>query len=370
MKIKKILTACMALIITGGAMTAAPQLVPDYSITASAELDDDGSEYTEGAYESLTYRKYSDHIVITGCDDDFEGELIIPSEIEGLPVTVIGDDAFFLCDDITSVTIPDSVTTIEKWAFACCEKLGSVAIPDSVTSIGMCAFYDCVSLSSVVMPESLTTIEAGVFAWCEGLVSITISESVTSIGEGSFSNCSSISSITIPNSVNNIEYGAFAGCESLDSITILDPACYIYDDAATICGKYDYEENDDDYELRNASYDGTICGYEGSSAQAYAEKYGRKFESLGEAPEKFGSMLGDTNGDGVVDAADASDILAMYARSSTTDVTPTEEELKIYDVSKDGGIDASDASTVLAYYAFTSTGGEEMSLEEYIGLRK
>ena len=75
---------------------------------------------------------------------------------------------------MTSVTIPDSVTSIGEWAFYKCEKLQTISISDSVTSIGALAFFDCDSLSSVVLPGSITYIGSGAFLGCTSLKSITV----------------------------------------------------------------------------------------------------------------------------------------------------------------------------------------------------
>ena len=157
-------------------------------------------------------------------------------------VTSIGENAFSYCNSLTSVTIPNSVTSIGESAFSQCSSLTSIDIPNSVTSIGGAAFAGCRSLISVTIGNSVTSIEDGTFADCSSLTSVTIPNSVTSIGEDAFafcsslisvafgesiisigrvafSCCSSLTSITIPNSVTYIGEGAFGGCSSLTSIT-------------------------------------------------------------------------------------------------------------------------------------------------------
>ena len=80
--------------------------------------------------------------------------------------------AFAYCDSLTSVTIPDSVTTIGEWAFADCDSLTSVTIPDSVTSIGYSAFEYCTSLTSVTIPDSVTSIGYSAFRFCYSLTDV------------------------------------------------------------------------------------------------------------------------------------------------------------------------------------------------------
>ena len=133
------------------------------------------------------------------------------------PITRIGYKAFYLCS-LTSVTIPDSVTTIGKSAFWGCKSLTSVTIPDSVTTIGGYAFDYCTSLTSVTIGNSVTTIGWNAFSDCESLTSVTIGNSVTTIGVNAFSNCDSLTSVTIPDSVTEIGEGAFSYCDSLKAV--------------------------------------------------------------------------------------------------------------------------------------------------------
>ena len=135
-------------------------------------------------------------------------------------VTSISYQAFYGCSSLASVSIPNSVTSIGYHAFSGCSSLASVSIPSSVTSIGYHAFQNCSSLTSVTIPGSLTTIERGIFYGCSNLSSVSIPSSVTSIGSEAFQGCSSLSSITIPNSVTRIGSEAFSGCSSLTSVTI------------------------------------------------------------------------------------------------------------------------------------------------------
>ena len=117
-----------------------------------------------------------------------DAEVVIPDTIEGLPVTSIGGRAFYL-SGLTSVTIPNSVTSIGDWAFTSCWGLTSVTIPDSVASIGDGAFYECESLTSVTIGASVTSIGDSAFSGCFGLTSVTIGSSVTSLGDQAFVEC-------------------------------------------------------------------------------------------------------------------------------------------------------------------------------------
>ena len=130
-------------------------------------------------------------------------------------VTRIGNSAFYNCNSLTSITIPNSVTRIGEYAFHNCYSLTSITIPNSVTSIGEGAFYYCNSLTSVIIGNSVTRIGEYAFKNCRSLISISIPASVTSIGTCAFEYCTSLTNIIIPNRVTNIGYSAFSGCTSL-----------------------------------------------------------------------------------------------------------------------------------------------------------
>ena len=150
-------------------------------------------------------------------------------------VTSIGNYAFSGCSGLTSVTIGNSVTSIGDYAFNDCSRLKSVTIGNSVTSIGERAFYDCLNLASITIPNSVTSIGERAFYSCSGLTSVTIGNSVTSIGTGAFYDCSGLKSITIPNSVTSIGGSAFSGCTGITSITIPNSVTSIGNSAFSHC---------------------------------------------------------------------------------------------------------------------------------------
>ena len=288
---KKMLKKVMALVLSVMMIIAA------LPMTASAEI-----------YGDLTYEINEGEVTITDCDESISGDVVIPETIDGYPVIAIGYDAFYFCEDLTSITIPDGVISIGDYAFEYCDSLTSVTIGNGVTSIGDYAFCGCLSLTSITIPDSVTSIGNYAFNYCKSLTSITIPESVTSIGEYTFFNCSSFTSITIPDSVTSIGHCAFSYCSSLTSITIPDSvttigvSAFSYCDSltsitipdsvtsigygafyecdslesVTICNP-DCEIDDSDETIDSNA---TIYGYEGSTAQAYAEKYGREFVAL------------------------------------------------------------------------------------------
>ena len=179
--------------------------------------------------------------------DEATGEGVITFDGE---VTTIGDDAFYLCRSLTSVTIPNSVIEIKGWAFNGCTNLTNVTIPNSVISIEEQAFNACKNITSVTIPDNVLEIGYHAFSNCSSLTSVTIGNGVIEIGYGAFSGCSLLQEFkgelksedgrcliidgvlnsfaigcgateyTIPDIVTSIGDLAFEGCSSLTSVTI------------------------------------------------------------------------------------------------------------------------------------------------------
>ena len=135
---------------------------------------------------------------------------------------VKGGDCYYRVDNgySTYYHYYTSDDVIGDYAFKNCSDLTSLTLPSSVTRIGDYAFYNCSGLTSLTLPSSVTSIGEFAFRYCSGLTSLTIPSGVTSIGMSAFEYCSSLTSLTLPSSVNEIGIYAFHGCSGLTSLTL------------------------------------------------------------------------------------------------------------------------------------------------------
>lgn len=279
---KRILCVLLACCMMFGIMPVVIITADAYSNTDIAYAVEGGNIYFDAATGT-----------ITACDDSVT-TADIPTAINGVSVTSIGNGAFFECSNLTSVVIPEGVTTIGETAFGWCSSLTSIRIPDSVMTIGFRAFCDCISMTSIAIPDSVTTIGVAAFAsclnltdiivddnnsyyastdgilfnktysslikypaeksasryiipdsvsvisdyafdGCSKLTSITIPTNVTSIGTFAFAACSNLSSIVIPEGISGIGYGMFGYCSNLTNLSIPDSVTDIADYAFSHC---------------------------------------------------------------------------------------------------------------------------------------
>ena len=135
----------------------------------------------------LKYEIKGNTVTITDCDENASGKLVIPAKIEGNPVTNIGEKAFIGCS-LTSIIIPDSVTSIGRNAFQSCTSLTSITFGTSskLTSIGLESFLFCNSLTSITIPESVTNISHAAFISCKNLTAVTFLGDAPKVGKGVF----------------------------------------------------------------------------------------------------------------------------------------------------------------------------------------
>ncbi len=204
------------------------------------ELNSDGTSYS-----------------ITECERSAKGALIIPGTYKNLPVTTIKVEAFYDCKNLTSVTIPESITEIGLYAFDDCTNLKSVCIndivswcninfksrtsnplyyaknlyikgelatdiviPENIESIKNYAFCNCESIKCVTIADTIESVGKDAFSNCINLQTVVLGNGVKSLGESAFDGCKKLESVTMPDNLTSIDGWAFAGCESLTSITI------------------------------------------------------------------------------------------------------------------------------------------------------
>ena len=210
----------------------------DYLLNATWHYDKDDDD--ESYY---TYTVTDSKATITDVSSSISGDVTIPSTLGGYPVTSIGTRAFAWCENITSITIPDGVISIDEGAFDCCTGVQTITIPDSVTSIGERAFAWCENLTSITIPGGVTSIGESMFYYCSKLTSVTLPSSVTNIGRSAFEGCASITSIVIPNGVTSISEYAFFDCQALTSITLPDSITNIGRHTFLDTGYYLNEDN-------------------------------------------------------------------------------------------------------------------------------
>lgn len=148
-------------------------------------------------YGDFSYNVVDGAVSIVDCADTASGAISIPSEIDGNPVTVIGERAFADCTKITDIIIPASVKTIGSYAFYRCYGLESVTVSFGTESIGEHAFDACTSLSYAFIPTSVQTIGDYAFTMCSALSSVTVSDSVAEIGENSFKHCDAMTDVYV-----------------------------------------------------------------------------------------------------------------------------------------------------------------------------
>ena len=227
--------------------------------------------------------------VVSKCSNSYSGDIVIPEEYNGMPVTEIDSFAFNYCKNLESVMMPDSVLNIGDGAFLECERLRSVTIsenlryitnymfsgchsltsimiPDSVKGVGSFAFEECESLSSITIPEQVDEIGLCAFSGCKKLGRIIVSpdnetyasqngvlfnkdkttllkypegrvatsylvpESVTCIATDAIENCTSLKNLVISSNVNTIESGNFRSCLNLENISVASDNCNYADE--------------------------------------------------------------------------------------------------------------------------------------------
>ncbi|MBQ4393804.1 MAG: leucine-rich repeat domain-containing protein [Paludibacteraceae bacterium] len=252
---RKIFTFLFAALMSVGMYALTPKGTDVWDeTTKTLTVNGNPVSYAYSGVSDIENLVISDAVTSIG-DDAFYNCIGLKSVSFSSSLTSLGEEAFANCSKLESVTLPASLESIGKSAFYTCGNLTEVTIPDGVTSIGQQAFYFCEKLTSVTIPNSVASIGGQAFLRCGGLTGIvvaaenpnyssedgvlfnkdkttliqypggkqgeyTIPNSVTSIGRLAFSMCSLLTSVEIPNSVEEIVDYAFQSCSGLTSVTI------------------------------------------------------------------------------------------------------------------------------------------------------
>lgn len=267
---------------------------------------------TDAATQSETEFLYkiidNEYVRITRLDytDDFK-HIVIPDTIEGYPVKVIGEEAFCIQTYMESIVIPDSVERIERCAFQGCYNLKTITLPKNLKMIEGYTFENCRSLKTVIFNENLEEIHAFAFRG-SGITSAVLPDGLKLINLQAFKNCPDLNLVRIPESVTSMEDDIFV----------------------------------------NTSPDLFIIGSQGSLAQAYAHRYGINFaievcnhNFVQGVCTKCGKLLGDLNGDGVLDMDDYTIMTGYVADPSTC------PDFGLADINQDGLLNDSDTLYLL-----------------------
>ena len=153
----------------------------------------------------------------------YSGNLNLQSTVENngttYTITNIVDFAFSTCSALTGLTLPDTITEVPSGAFNY-TGLVTVSLPNTITSINLRAFERCENLESINLPNSITTIGERAFERCENLKNVNFPISLTSIGKEAFKDCNALTEITIPDSITILNEGIFDSCELLQTVNL------------------------------------------------------------------------------------------------------------------------------------------------------
>ena len=185
--------------------------------------------------EGLTFERdpHSEHFIVAGIGSCTDSVIVIPPEVNGIPVIKIDNYAFKDCKNIEAVIIPDSVTKIGNAAFEN-SSVKRVFLPDSVTSIGNEAFSQCEALSRLILPNSIKSLGKSIFKGTRNISEVIIPPSLSVLPDSAFA-YSSIASLSLPEGLEKIEEKAFTNCWSLKEIHLPDTLIEIGSEAFASC---------------------------------------------------------------------------------------------------------------------------------------
>ena len=335
---KKLLAGVLSLAM---AFSTLPSLGAVSAVSFAAEPTTAASDTEDNkvVIDGLTYKVYNDHAELNMCDEKASGDIVIAGEVAGEPVTVINGSSFTFCSNVTSVKIPAKVTrigdhlagyatslatyTVDEKNENFCSVDGIVytkdmkklvayppaypttefTVPSSVEMIGYGSAYTA-AIENLIIPDSVTEVEGFAFTYCKSLKSVKLPSGLKSIGYSGFGN-TALESVELPPVLEEMGKNAFNGCRQLKSITVTNPATVIKDGAIP------------------ANEGLVIRGYEGSTAQTYAEENNIAFEKI------TGGSL-STTPTKVTTTTTTQTIIATTTTTAQPSTTTTAETLVIY----------------------------------------
>lgn len=246
---RRIFTLLLAVIALLGCVSIA-------TLGFSSEDSEAATVVTTVSGDGVNYTLYSDKTAVVADGDNAVGDVIIPSivkyegekytvvEIAGstsatvggafenndnitsltIPasVTKLGGRLCYDCDNLVSVTINANVVQLGGYSFQNCDKLKDVTLPETLTGITAYEFAECISLESITFPDSVTTLYSSVFYGCTALKTVGFNDGLLSIGGSAFMGCTALKTIDLPDSVTTISANAFNGCTSLTAFKLPD----------------------------------------------------------------------------------------------------------------------------------------------------
>ena len=271
--------------------------------------------------------------------DNSSDTLYVPAKVGGVYMAAIGDSAFNEDDYIKTLDITDATRLYSIGKFAFCDSVleGYLNIPARVTNVGVAAFQHC-NISELDFSSSSGIVPAQCFQYCENLHTVVLSDHITTIERYAFRGCAGLTNVTISATVTTINPTAFNGCEDL----------VIYCYAGSYAQQY-AEEKGIEYELLIPPEDPTDPPTEPPTDAPTDAPTEPMTDAPTEAPTADGSyLLGDVDGNGDVDALDATLILRYCAG---IDIKLPDDQVMHGDVDSDGDISVIDATLILRFVA-------------------
>ena len=221
-------------------------------------------------------------------------QVVLPSEIDGYKISVIGEFAFWMNETIRTVEISNGLIWIKPAAFELCKNLTEVKLPETIKYIGDEVFSHCISLKKINLPENLPYIAEGLFYGCKSLEEITLPKHIKEICSYAFERCESLKSVEIPYGTTRIEGWAFEYCESLESVIIPESVIWIETEAFAYCDSLrSVVVPENTSSLSENCFDRiTIYGIKGSAAEIYAKNFECNFVAV-DSTHHFGEWILD-----------------------------------------------------------------------------